>query len=96
MESGVDVRRPMDGNARVVVTIYDEDGKKVDETEGIGIVAVMVLDAKGNGTGELIAGTFNDMVAAGAIISLRDITATLAQEYPIGAIIAAIKMEGVK
>lgn len=95
MESGVEIRRPINGKARVVVTIYDENGKKVDETEGIGIVAVMVLDREGKGTGELLAGTFNDMIAASTIISLRDVMATLAREYPMGAILAAMNIEGV-
>jgi len=93
MESGVEIRRPINGKTRVVVTIYDENDKKVDETEGIGIVAVMVLDAEGKGTGELLAGTFNSKIAASTIISLRDVTATLAREYPMGAMLAALSME---
>lgn len=93
MEHGVDIRRPTDGYARVAVTIYDENGKKVDDTEGIGIVAVMVLDAEGKSAGELLAGTFNSKIAASTIISLRDVTATLAREYPMGAMLAALSME---
>ena len=93
MESGVEIRRPINGKTRVVVTIYDENDKKVDETEGIGIVAVMVLDAEGKGTGELLAGTFNDLISASAITSLLSVTKTLANEYPIGAILAAMSME---